>query len=283
MALLGIQSNKRGNNLKMGDNVFARNEDKRIAYYRLDSPVKADLWDDHWASNASLNLEDFYRRYLRGYLGYGQIRYVLLKHLPRYGLILEGGCGMGQYVVALRARGYNCIGVDFAAKTVAAVKRILPDLPVETADICRLNLDDESIDAYISLGVVEHFQDGPHNALKEAMRVLKKNGVLIVSVPQAFNWRRESAYLEGVSLPDNASFYQYAFSQEDFRTILINSGFCIEAEYGISLLYAFRCRFKFFRKLWAIFPPLAKIDILVDRIPIGRNLARMRLYVCRKE
>ena len=264
-------------------NLFVRNEGERIAYYRLNSPVKADLWDDHWASNASLDSEDFYSRYLRGYLGYGQIRYVLLKHLPRYGLILEGGCGMGQYVVALRARGYNCIGVDFAEKTVAAAKRVLPDIPVETADICLLNLDDESIDAYISLGVVEHFQEGPHNALKEAMPVLKKNGKLIVSVPQAFNWRRESAYSEGVSLPDNASFYQYAFSQEDFRVILINSGFCIDAEYGISLLYAFRCRFKLFRKLWAIFPPLAKIDILVDRILIGRNLARMRLYVARKK
>jgi SAM-dependent methyltransferase len=262
---------------------FARNENKRIAYYRLNSPVKADLWDDHWAGNASLNLEDYFRRYLRGYLGYGQIRHVLLKHLPRYGLILEGGCGMGQYVAALRARGYNCIGVDFATKTVAAVKRVLSDIPVETADICRLNLDDESIDAYISLGVVEHFQDGPHDALKEALRVLKKNGVLIVSVPQVFKWRRECAYPEGASLPDNASFYQYAFYSEDFRTILISAGFSIEAEYGISMLYAFRCRFKFFRKLWAIFPLLAKMDILVDRLPIGRNLARMRLYVVRKK
>jgi SAM-dependent methyltransferase len=264
-------------------NSFTRKEGKRIAYYRLNSPVKADMWDDHWSTNASPDLKDFYRRYLRGYLGYGQIRYVLLKHLPRFGLIVEGGCGMGQYVVALRARGYNCIGVDFAAKTVAAVKKVLPDIPVEAADICRLNLDDESVDAYISLGVVEHFQDGPQDALAEALRVLKKGGVLIVSVPQVFNWRGGGVCSEDASLPDNASFYQYAFSQEDFRMVLVNLGFCIEAEYGISLLYAFRCRFKLFRKLWAIFPSLAKIDILVDRIPIGSNFARMRLYVARKK
>ncbi len=264
-------------------NSFARNEGKRIAYYLINSPVKADLWDEHWDSNTSQNLEDFYHRYLRGCLGYGQIRYVLLKHLPQHGLILEGGCGMGQYVAALRARGYNCIGVDFAAKSVAAAKSVIPDLPVETADICRLNLNDESIDAYISLGVVEHFQEGPQNALKEAMRVLKKDGVLIISVPQAFTWRRKSAYPEDVSLPDNASFYQYAFCSEDFKAILLNSGFCIDAEYGMSLLYAFRCRFKIFSKLWAIFPPLAKIDILLDRIPIGIDFARMRLYVARKK
>lgn len=109
-------------------NLFVRNEDNRIAYYSLNSPVKAELWDGQWVGNPSLNLADYYRRFLRGYLGYGQLRYVFLMHLPRHGLILEGGCGLGHYVVALRSRGYNCIGVDFASKTVAAAKSVLPDL-----------------------------------------------------------------------------------------------------------------------------------------------------------
>ncbi len=146
-----------------------------------------------------------------------------------------------------------------------------------------MNLKDKSIDAYISLGIVEHFQEGPHDALKEAMRVLKDNGVLIVSVPQAFHWRKLNAYPEDTPLPDDASFYQYAFSSEEFRTILRNSGFQVDAEYGRSLHYAFRLRFKTFRKLLSWFPQLEHIDMLIDRTPIGNKLARMRLYVARKK
>jgi len=171
----------------------------------------------------------------------------------------------------------------FAAKTVAAAKSVLPDLPIEKGDICSLDLDDESIDGYISQGVVEHFQDGPHDALNEAKRVLKKGGILIVSVPHASNWRRESAHPEGTPLPDNASFYQYAFTSDDFSVILKSSGFCVEYEYGMSQLYAFTYRFKLFRKLWDTFPLLCKLDVLIDRIPLGYNFARMRIYVARKK
>lgn len=267
----------------MSDNVFARNEGDRIVYYRIASLTEAKFWDEHWGCNTSVDLREFYRPYLRGYLGYGNLRHIFLKHLPRYGLILEGGCGMGQHVVALRARGYNCFGVDFASKTVERVKSYLPDLPVETGDICHLNLNDESIDAYISLGVVEHFQEGPYDALKEALRVLKKNGVLIVSVPQAFRWRRLNASPEGTALPDNASFYQYAFSPKEFRTILINSGFQVAAEYGYCSHFAFKLRFKMFKKLLGRFPRLARMELLFDRTPVGRNLSQMRLYVARKK
>ncbi len=267
----------------MTDNVFARNEGDRIVYYRIDSLTGADLWDGHWEDNIRVDLKKFYHPYLSGFLGYGQLQRIFIRHLPRKGLILDGGCGMGQYVVALRSRGYDCFGVDFAPKTVERVKSYLPDLPVKTGDICHLNLNDESIDAYFSLGIVEHFQDGPYDALKEALRVLKKDSVLIVSVPHVFPWRRLDANPEGTPLPDNASFYQYAFSPDEFRTILLNTGFQVESEYGYSSHYAFRLRFKIFRKLCERFPRLSHIDLLIDRTPIGRKLARMRLYVARKK
>jgi SAM-dependent methyltransferase len=273
---------KVNSSLQLTNRIFARNEGCRIAYYHIDSPTGADLWDGHWEDNIRVDLKNFYHPYLSGFLGYGQLRRIFLRHLPRKGLILDGGCGMGQYVVALRSRGYDCFGVDFAPKTVEKVKDYLPDLPVESGDICNLHLKDKSIDAYISLGIVEHFQDGPYRALKEAMRVLKDNGVLIVSVPQAFHWRRLNAYPGDTPLPDDAFFYQYAFSSEEFRTILINSGFQVDVEYGRSSHYAFKLRFKTFRKLLSWFPRLAHIDLVFDRTPIGCNLARTRLYVARK-
>ena len=271
-------------NLKITDNTFARNEGSRIAYYHINSAVKADFWSNHWTINAPTVLKDLYHHYRYGYRRYEQVQRTFLKHLPREGIILEGGCGLGQYVNALRSRGYNCIGVDFSSKVVEMVKAIYPDMPIIVDDICRLSgFETGSVAAYISLGVMEHFQDGPHEALKEALRVLRRNGVLIISVPLAFRWRRLSVHPEGTPLPDNACFYQYAFAPEEFRDLLINSGFRIQAEYGYALHYAFRLRFKFIRNLLRRFPQLAHIDLLIDRIPIGVNLARMRLYVAIKE
>ncbi len=250
--------------------VVMRTQGRRIAYYRVGAESGSDLWDSHWTGGTFDYLERFYEPYLRGYLGHGLLPHVLLRHLPKDGLILEGGCGMSQYVVALRARGYNCIGIDFAAKTIERVRNIFPDLPVDVGNVCSLSLGNDSIDAYISLGVMEHCEDGPCRALREAWRVLKRNRLLLVSVPQAFQWRISVSFPENTPLPENALFYQYAFSSEEFRTILVNSGFQVIAEYGYGSHFAFRIRFNKFRSLLKKFPRLALIDLLMDR-SIGRQ------------
>ena len=263
------------------NNNFARNEASRIVYYRLSSLDGSKLWDNIWDNNIQ-DLDSFFSKYKRGYLGYGQLRRIFLKHLPREGKILEGGCGVGQYVAALRARGYDCIGVDFADKTVLKTKELLPDIPIELGDIRSLDLKDESIAAYISLGVLEHFYDGPQSSLREAFRVLKKGGLMLVSVPQTFRWRREHAHSENTPLPEDAHFYQFAFPPEKFRKYIEEAGFSIKEEYGYSLSYAFRLRFRSFGKLFARFPVLSRMDIILDRLQAGRDISRMRLFVAEK-
>ena len=266
----------------MKSNSFTRNEDSRVVYYKISPSVGSNLWDEHWEETRKSSSE-FYSRYARGHLGYGLLGYVFQKYLPKRGRILEAGCGLGQFVLALCARGYNCIGIDYAHKAIQNLKKYFPDIPVMAGDVCHLNIKDESLDAYISLGVVEHFREGPVIPLREAFRVLKKRGTLIVSVPQAFEWRRHDAHSESTPLPDKAVFYQYAFSPAEFREFLIATGFTIKAEYGYSLHYAFRLRFKAFGKLLNIFPKLSRIDILTDRLQLGPDISRMRLYIATKE
>lgn len=261
------------------DYMFARNEGERIAYYRADSTSEPDLWDSIWEEKTSRVFTDYYDLYTKGFLGRGQLPRVFLKYLPQKGLILEGGCGMGQYVIALRARGYNCIGIDFAKKTIERIKQYFPDLPVEAGDVCSLSLTDNSLDAYISLGVVEHFQKGPHDALLEAARVLKPGGVLLVSVPHAFKWRRLTASPEGTELPEEAVFYQYAFTPSEFREILETSGFSVIAEYGYETHFAFRIKYRWFRNILGQYPRIRHLDLLLDRIPLVKNLARMHVYI----
>lgn len=98
-------------------------------------------------------------------------------------LILEAGCGVGYYVAAFQQRGFNIHGVDYEPNVIEFIKSSFPELVVELWNILRLDCQDESIDYYLSFGVVEYFEDGPNRALMEAYRVLKQDGIALISVP----------------------------------------------------------------------------------------------------
>ena len=46
-----------------------------------------------------------------------------------------------------------------------------------------MSFTDDTFDAYLSLGVIEHNVDGPQNAISEAFRVIKPGGHFFVSTP----------------------------------------------------------------------------------------------------
>lgn len=252
-------------------------EGGRLVYYRPN--MGRCFWDEHWRTCDS---PEFFAPYLKGYLGRGSLARVLRRRLPRRGRILEAGCGMAQYVVALHALGYECVGLDNANDTLANVRRQVPDLPVISGDILHLPWKDRSFAAYLSFGVVEHFEEGPDAALREAHRVLANEGLLIISVPQLFPWR-----LREVWEPPSAeefSFYQYAFPPEEFANLLEEAGFTIEEQYGYGSEWAIQIRWPGFRKLFTLFPRAANaVGLVLDATPLYTCLARMRLYVARKK
>jgi 2-polyprenyl-3-methyl-5-hydroxy-6-metoxy-1,4-benzoquinol methylase len=82
----------------------------------------------------------------------------LKKYLPyKNNRILEGGCGDGHLVDAMNYWGYKVVGVDFAPKTVAKIKEVMPGLDVRLGDVQALDFEDEYFDGYWSMGVIEHF------------------------------------------------------------------------------------------------------------------------------
>lgn len=257
---------------------WVRREGARLAYYKVGHTTGAALWDRNWA-DFNLN-PPFYHRYQRGWLVPYHV--VFPRHLPRDGVILEAGCGMAQIVVALRARGYDCRGIDYAQETISRVRACLPDLPVEVGDVRHVNFDDGELSAYISLGVVEHFRDGPMEVLSEAARVLRPQGMLIISVPQVHPWRERNVHPEGSPLPPGAKFYQYAFPPDEFAGFLTAANFEIEAEYGFGIHFALRNRFGWFRAALDRFPKLAYVNLILDQTRLGCSMGRMRMWVARK-
>lgn len=203
-----------------------RIENGRMVYYQL--TANQDFWEDIWARDIT---PDYYKPFQSGHLF--TFEKMFSRHLPKHGKILEAGCGTSQLVVALNVRGYNCIGIDFAAQTLRKAQHLIGPLKLISGDLTAIGVSSDSFDAIISIGVVEHRREGPDLFLKEKYRILKSGGVLLISVPY-FNplrrWRADwGAYQDDVSGLD---FYQYAFSREEFCSILKSTGYEIETTYS---------------------------------------------------
>ena len=141
--------------------------------------------------------------------------------------ILEGGCGLGYKTHALKKAGYLVVGIDFAARTVETVKKIVPELDVRIGDVRKLDFPDNYFDGYWSLGVIEHFWDGYEDIFSEAWRVLRPGGFFFLSFPQMSILRRIKANFGlYTKIPVNSEvehgdFYQFALNPskvaEDLR------------------------------------------------------------------
>ena len=215
-------------------------------YYR--EIADAGYWDDLWRSYLSRKA---YKQSERGHLGIYEEPFI--KYLPQQGRILEAGCGTGGFVLALRTRGYNVEGIDWAAETIRAAKSMWPDLPLRVGDARRLGVKDSCYEGYISLGVVEHFQAGPEQILQEARRVLVPKGIMLISVP-FFNTLRQLKSRLGLyrGYATNHEFYQYAFSATEFSSIVENCDFEIVDAYACSAAKGFRDEIAPLRALAAI-------------------------------
>lgn len=100
--------------------------------------------------------------------------------------ILEADCGLGNQAIFLKRKGFKVYGIGYAQDALKKVKTFDSSLNLSTADIHDLPFKDGSIGAYLSFGVLEHFPFGPIPALKEANRVLAKDGIIVVSMPSNF-------------------------------------------------------------------------------------------------
>ena len=179
----------------------------RLAYYH--KIAEETYWDELWTMQ---DKEKLYKDARNGSLGY--FEEIFHKFFRKEDLILEAGCGQGQLVIALKARGYQVEGIDFAPETVARLNKDFPELSIRLGDVKNIDVEDGAYSVYISIGVVEHALAGPMEFLNEARRVVRPGGLAFVSVPHINFVRRIKAALGAFqSTPGELPFYQFAFSK----------------------------------------------------------------------
>lgn len=131
--------------------------------------------------------------------------------------ILDIGCGSGKITNIIKNKGYDVYGLDFSYE---AVRKAI-QLGIH-ADIC--NLDEgikgsnNSFDVVWAGDIIEHVFD-PIGLLKEANRVLRKGGKLLITIPNDVGLITRIRILFGISY--QAQMYKSAgyFKHHTFFTL----------------------------------------------------------------
>ena len=255
-----------------------RVEGQRLAYYtRI---ADSEFWDQHWAEHLT---PEIYSWAGQGDLGIFEEPFT--RYLPQRGWILEAGCGLGQYVLALHVRGYECEGVEWGMETVQAVRSMWPDLPIRVGNVTQLDVPDGYYRGYLSLGVIEHRREGPESFLREAYRVLSDDGVMLVSVPHFHRLRRSKAHLGFYrDQIDGSSFYQYAFTVEEMSAILRREGFVVVDTFGYDSLKGIKDEIALVRYIVKVrFIARVLKRLFRSWRWVNQELGHMMLFICCKD
>lgn len=209
-----------------------------------DTGQDQSTWDHSWAD---LSLE----REIQMWDFYG-LRPWILKYLPRYGKVLEAGCGLGRNVFYFRHLGVDIQGLDFSESGLKEAlkwdRQQKSHTPLVRGDVTQLPYPDDSLMGYVSLGVVEHFIEGPSRPLEEAFRVLKPGGVAIITTPNTSFYIRFQTIRTTIKTLikkiirkkiGERKFFQYWYSPKVLKNWVEKSGFNIRRASGADFLYTF--------------------------------------------
>jgi len=190
--------------------------------------------------------------------------YVIYNWLKDKNRILNVGSGNGRDYFYLTSKGKKVINVDIAEHK---------DYPYIKADVTKgLPFKDREFDAVIIAEVLEHlFED--YIALKEIRRVLKDDGVLIVTVP---------------FYSDGAEYHVRIHSDKTIKRLLEYCGFQIEnfiyrrGPFLTISPYGFNFILKNIRKLLGLdlYPIFIKIDVILSKTPLRKLFRFSKYYGC---
>jgi SAM-dependent methyltransferase len=182
---------------------------------------------------------------------------VFTRVLPRDHKILEGGCGLAPYLIRLRQLGYDVEGIDYNEGPIRKILSHDPSLPVKVGDVMAIPYPDSTFGGYISLGVIEHFTEGPLKAIREAHRVLSDGGVFVLMVPQKhvfmrltwpLRWLKRNAFLRRVfNKPADTHYWEQYFKRQELVPLLEREGFEIREVHAMDHSHAWVAFSDFFR------------------------------------
>ena len=143
------------------------------------------------------------------------------------GRVLDVGCGNGEFLVRMKAYGWDVAGVDFDSAAVESAKRIGMDVRLGTLE--QVDFRPDSFDAITLNHVIEHLHD-PVETLRQCRRVLKPGGTVWINTPNVQSWgsERYGANWRGLEPPRHLTI----FTPGALRLACERAGFEVTATHG---------------------------------------------------
>jgi 2-polyprenyl-3-methyl-5-hydroxy-6-metoxy-1,4-benzoquinol methylase len=177
--------------------------------------------------------------------------------------LLDIGCGSGQFLYEMRELGLNVAGIEPGDFDNDGNKKY--NLNIENSDLIKAGYSKESFDIVTMNHVLEHINN-PFETISEIKRILKKNGIFIIGVPNTNSIAKRIFGKNWIAFDVPRHLINY--SKNNLTTFLYKNGFKVlkirynsrPNQFSISLMYTLNIRNKFIENLLnLIFLPLTWI------------------------
>lgn len=138
-------------------------------------------------------------------------RYLFASDFCRDKQVLDVACGTGYGAYELAQVSRNVAGIDVSNESIEYAKQRYhkENINFQTMDACHLTFSDQVFDTVCSFETIEHLSDAKA-FLREITRVLKADGIFLVSTPCVKN---------STQRPENP-FHIQEWSPQDFKILL---------------------------------------------------------------
>ena len=113
-----------------------------------------------------------------------EVRFLFDDYVEPGDKVLDLGCGNGRFFEVLKDKRVDYIGVDFSERLIEIAKKRYPQVKFQVADALNLPFPNNFFDKVYTISVFHHIPSEEFRLqfLKEVKRVLKKEGLLILTV-----------------------------------------------------------------------------------------------------
>jgi 2-polyprenyl-3-methyl-5-hydroxy-6-metoxy-1,4-benzoquinol methylase len=155
---------------------------------------------------------------------YQKVQEVIKTYGPNHGQLLDFGAGQGDFLKGMTKSAFKFMyhGVDLMYSKVEGVNWYVQDLNK------KLQFKDGQFDVVSCIEVIEHLEN-PRQIVRDLARVLKPEGILVLTTPNNESWRSIISYIfrgHFVAFTDSSyPAHITALNQMDLYRILKECGF----------------------------------------------------------
>lgn len=152
--------------------------------------------------------------------------------------ILDIGCGDGRFCHDMRNENVQISGIDYSQQAIGFASVLNPAIDFYVADITHgLPFENESFDKVVCIETLEHIApDAVAYTIPEIHRILKANGILVITVPH-HNRKLDKKHYQHFSTADLSILLKDYFLIDKFVGFHRKSSVPNMVYTGITLLY----------------------------------------------